>query len=257
NHEAAAVDPTNSDVYLTEDRSDGFLYRFRPQTFGDLSSGPLEALEILGSGTIAPGEIRAIDWHSIPQPNATSGVSTRYQTFLASRFNRGEGIWHEGDFMYFATTGDHRVWALDCANQTIKIIYDAATSANPELTQPDNVFASPTGDIYAAEDSGNLEIVALTPTGAVKPVMRIVGHGNTEIAGPALSPDRTRMYFSSQRGPGPNGNGGITYEIEGPFVPPPAQLVPALGILPGLAFATALGFAARFALRRGTEATER
>ncbi len=257
NHEAAAVDPATSAVYLTEDRADGFLYRFRPVTFGDLSSGPLEALEILGSTTITPGEVRAIAWHSIPDPNATGGVFTRLQISQASRFNRGEGIWYEGGFMYFATTGDQRIWAVDCANQTIEIIYDAATSANPELTQPDNVFASPTGDIYAAEDSGNLEIVAITPTGAVKPVMRIVGHGDTEIAGPALSPDGTRMYFSSQRGPGPEGEDGITYEIEGPFAPATPELVPALGILPGLVLATALGFAARFALERDGEAEER
>ncbi|NRA07865.1 MAG: DUF839 domain-containing protein [Myxococcales bacterium] len=256
-HEAAAVDPTDSAVYLTEDRGDGLLYRFRPDSFGDLSAGPLEALEILGSGSIAPGEVREVTWHDIPEPNPTSGLPTRYQISQVNRFNRGEGIWYGSGFMYFASTGDHRVWALDCANQTIEILYDRATSSSPELTQPDNIFVSPTGDVYVAEDSGNLELVAFTPSGAVKPAMRIVGHGASEVAGPALSPDGTRMYFSSQSGPTPTGNNGITYEIEGPFVPPPAQLVPALGILPGLALATALGFAARFALGRNAEAEER
>ena len=164
NHEAAAVDAANGDVYLTEDDSQGLLYRFRPHAFGDLSSGSLEALEILdpdGDGAIAPGQVRPLAWHTISDPNVSSGVPTRLQSFQVSRFNRGEGIWYEGGSCYFATTGDNRVWALDAVNQTIEIRYDAATSANPELTQPDNVFASPTGDVYAAEDSGNLEIVAL------------------------------------------------------------------------------------------------
>jgi secreted PhoX family phosphatase len=38
-HEAAAIDPTTSIVYLTEDDYDSRLYRFRPERWGDLSSG--------------------------------------------------------------------------------------------------------------------------------------------------------------------------------------------------------------------------
>jgi hypothetical protein len=44
----------------------------------------------------------------------------------------------------------------------------------------------------------------------------------SEISGPAFSPDGTRLYFSSQRGPSGSGQ-GVTYEVTGPFrasVPP-------------------------------------
>ena len=84
----------------------------------------------------------------------------------------------------------------------------------------------------------------------MKPVMRIVGHTGTEVVGPALDPSRTRMYVSSQRAPTPSGNIGVTYEIEGPYVSPAAQSVPALGGIAGLALCAALGFAARFAFDR-------
>ena len=121
-------------------------------------------------------------------------------------------------FVYFATTSDSRVWKIDTARNEISILYDLATTGTPELTQADNVYAAPTGDVYVAEDSGDLQIVALTAGGAVKPVVQLTGVGGTEITGPALSPDGTRLYFSSQRGTGSfGGEGGITYEVTGPF----------------------------------------
>ncbi|HEX2486234.1 MAG TPA: translocation protein TolB, partial [Myxococcota bacterium] len=47
-------------------------------------------------------------------------------------------------------------------------------------------------------------------------VLRLDGHSNSEIAGPALDPSGRRLYFSSQRGA--NGIGiGTTYEVTGPF----------------------------------------
>jgi len=45
----------------------------------------------------------------------------------------------------------------------------------------------------------------------------VMGQDASEIAGPAFSPDGTRLYFSSQRGTSGQSSGGITYEISGPF----------------------------------------
>ena len=68
-----------------------------------------------------------------------------------------------------------------------------------------------------AEDGGNMEICLITPAGAVVEFLRIVGHPESEVAGPAFNPDGTRLYFSSQRGTTGRGRGGITYEVSGPF----------------------------------------
>jgi hypothetical protein len=66
----------------------------------------------------------------------------------------------------------------------------------------------------------------------VAPFVRITGaeHEGSEVTGPCFNPDRTRLYFSSQRGPTPktlaeivpamdndSAAGGITYEVTGPF----------------------------------------
>ena len=63
-----------------------------------------------------------------------------------------------------------------------------------------------------------MEVCLITTADAqdtVAPFLRIVGHPGSEVAGPAFSPDGTRLYLSSQRGT--DGSTGITYEITGPF----------------------------------------
>ena len=137
----------------------------------------------------------------------------------ATKFNGGEGCWYHGGIAYFTTKRDGRVWALDTHANSIEILYDQSTPGGQALTHIDNVYVSSFGDVYVAEDPGDLQIVALTPTGNVVPVLQVTRQTGTEITGPALSPDGTRLYFSSQRGPGPIGNFGVTYEVTGPFLP--------------------------------------
>jgi secreted PhoX family phosphatase len=211
NHEAAAVDPIAKTVYLTEDRPDGLLYRFTPADYPDLSSGKLEAAVVEGGGAIAPGETRTLSWRPVPDHSFWQADS-REQVPDATRFNGGEGAWYEAGVVFFSTKGDNRVWKITTATQQLEIVYDLATQASPVLNNVDNVFAAPGGDVYVAEDPGQLQIVALTRTGQVKPMVQVVGHPGSEITGPALSPDGTRLYFSSQRSP------GTTFEVTGPFL---------------------------------------
>jgi uncharacterized protein len=77
------------------------------------------------------------------------------------------------------------------------------------------VTVTPTGDVLVAEDGGDLQICVIDQTGITKALLQVTGQSGTEITGPALSPDATRLYFSSQRGLG--SGRGITYEISGPF----------------------------------------
>ena len=228
-HEAVAVDPLRKVLYLTEDQADGMLYRFTPAQYPDLRSGTLEVAKILGAGEITVGEQRPLTW--LPLSNAApelGGVqshahpivaerATRYQVAAATAFRGGEGCWYASDTFYFTTKRDNRVWALDCAASTIEILYDLATSPTPQLSGVDNVTVSPAGDVYVAEDGGNMQLIALTAAGLVKPVVQIVDQSFSEVAGPVLTPDGKRLYFSSQRGPTPAGRLGITYEVTGPF----------------------------------------
>ncbi|MGW6519526.1 alkaline phosphatase PhoX [Streptomyces sp. NPDC054962] len=210
-HEAAAADPARKVLYLTEDVTDGCFYRFRPTSWGDLSSGTLEVL-VAGPATSGP-----VTWSPVPDP--TGATATRNQVSGAKRFNGGEGCHYADDTCWFTTKGDNRVWQYNAAAQTIELAYDDSlvTSGTAPLTGVDNVTGSASGDLFVAEDGGTMDICLITPDDVVAPFLRVDGQSGSEITGPAFSPDGTRLYFSSQRGTSGSSSGGITYEVKGPF----------------------------------------
>ena len=210
-HEAAAADPVRRAVYLTEDETNGCFYRFVPSTWGDLSSGTLQVLQA-GTGTSG-----SFTWATVPDPDG-SPAFTRDQVSGAKRFNGGEGCYYADDTVWFTTKGDNRVWQVNLATGTYELAYDdSLVSGTPPLTGVDNVTGSGSGDLFVAEDGGDMEICIITPDDVVAPFLRIDGQAGSEITGPAFSPDGTRLYFSSQRGTLGTPLGGITYEVEGPF----------------------------------------
>jgi secreted PhoX family phosphatase len=115
--------------------------------------------------------------------------------------------------VYWTAKGDNRVRAYDTETERMSVLYDAATSANPILTGVDNVTVSASGDVLVVEDGGDMQIVAILPSGELLPLAQLVGYPESELTGPAFDPSGTRLYFSSQRGP----KGGTTFEITGPF----------------------------------------
>lgn len=207
-HEAVAVDPVEGYLYLTEDVGDGGLYRFRPaRGLPDLDRG---VLEIASVATRGDGDV--VEWHRLPDPLAAR-TATRHQLAAATAFDGGEGIaWSDGR-VYFTTKGDNRVWSYDCRSQAIDVLYDAATAADPVLSGVDNLTITPAGDVLVAEDGGDMQLVLLSPAGVPLPVLKVVGQDKSEICGPAFSPRRDRLYFSSQTGPKNRDADGITYEI--------------------------------------------
>ncbi|GHH62636.1 hypothetical protein GCM10017673_02200 [Streptosporangium violaceochromogenes] len=206
-HEAAACDPVRRVVYLTEDEPDGCFYRFVPDHWGDLAAGRLEVL------CPAPGA-GAVTWRRVPDPSARPGA-TRHQVGAARRFDGGEGCHYAGGVCFFTTKGDNRVWGYDAERARLEVVYDAAAPLNGV----DNLTGTPSGDLYVAEDGGDMEINLITPGRTVLPFLRVDGHPRSEITGPAFSPDGRRLYFSSQRGARGDAGGtdGVTYEVTGPF----------------------------------------
>lgn len=207
-HEAVAVDSANQCLYLTEDEPDGGFYRFRPS----------QALPYLQSGTLEIASIQErdggsyIEWLPIEDPRGLL-APTRKQQANAAIFRGGEGIAMYAETVYFTTKHDNRVWSYDTITHQLDVLYDFATSAEPILSGVDNVVITATGDVVVAEDNGNMQLVVLTPGHRIIPLVQIIGHDASEIAGPAFDPDFQRLYFSSQRGSVGNSAGGITYEI--------------------------------------------
>ncbi|MBC6451151.1 alkaline phosphatase PhoX [Actinokineospora xionganensis] len=212
-HEACAADPDHGYIYMTEDVSDGCFYRFRPNTWGNLSSGTLQVMKGTNSQTSG-----TVTWANVPDPDG-SPTATRNQVSGAKRFNGGEGCVYASGTCWFTTKGDNRVWAYNANNSTISLAYDDSlvTSGTAPLTGVDNITRATSGELFVAEDGGNMEICVITPSDIVAPFLRVTGQTSSEITGPAFTPNGQRLYFSSQRGTSGSSSGGITYEITGPF----------------------------------------
>jgi len=204
-HEAAAVDPDDKRVYLTEDQGDGGLYRFTPDNYPDLSSGLLEVAVVAPDGTVA--------WKRVPDPSAAT-VPTRQQVPGMTRFRRGEGIWFDAGIVYVATTSDSKVHAYETVTETIEVLYDAHATGGP-LRNADNLTVSLSGDVFACEDRDNLEICVISREREVAPFLQVTGtaHDQSELTGVVFDPSGSRLFFASQRGFGP----GVIYEVTGPF----------------------------------------
>ena len=102
NHEAAAVDPATGMVYLTEDRDEGLLYRFIPETARVIGGGGrLQALAMRDAAgadsrnwqrrRLRAGNRREVRWIDLAKsPN--DDLRERGPAAGATLFARGEGI---------------------------------------------------------------------------------------------------------------------------------------------------------------------
>ena len=154
-HEAACVDPVGRRVYLSEDQGDGRFYRFTPAVWGKLDKGVLEAASVGAGG--------AVSWVPVPDPLALRATTRAQTAGVATDFDGGEGLWWDEGVVYLSTKGDKRIWAYDTVAGTIDTVYngepvgpDAATTVTP-----DNLVVSRGNELFAGEDSGRRNRIAV------------------------------------------------------------------------------------------------
>jgi secreted PhoX family phosphatase len=250
NHEAVAVDPASGVVYLTEDRSDGLLYRYVPRDRADLhKGGKLQALAIKGrkgcstrnwedSEPISVGTILHVEWIDLDVVD-TPVDDLRYRGFSrgAARFARGEGMWYgigpgarkdsprSTARIYFACTNGGmsrrgQLWrylpspyeGTDREREDVGLLELFLESADSTaIHNADNLSVTPWGGLVVCEDCDHEEQRLLV----VSPQGELSTFARnalnaSELAGSCFSPDGSTMFVNIQ-------NPGITIAVRGPW----------------------------------------
>jgi secreted PhoX family phosphatase len=232
-HEAVAW--LDGVLYITEDQSDGSLYRLipdgAPKAAGDLAatSGRLEALVIRGDGHRGAqtskgwplSESFSVDWVAIDEPEPTSDtLREEAQERGAAVFERTEGIWVGDGKVYFNCTeagdeGDGQVWELDPGARSLKLIYESP--GKDQLHHPDNIVVGPSGELFLCEDNDDLcHVRRLTTEGRIQAFAEALEFPSSEFCGVCFDPSGGTLYVNQQGDPD-RGLPAVTYAIWGPW----------------------------------------
>lgn len=203
-HGPVVVDPRSGWVYLSEDAYDGRVYRFRPDAYGDLSTGTLDAAKVRRSGHV--------DWVEVSTKHAERSQMT-------TAFAQIADCWFADGHLFVATAGDQRVSAIEVASNSIEVIYDAdAIGLDAPLRDATAVTVHErSGDIYVSEAAVEPHLLLLADAGRRRiaaPFVQLAGHAGSELVGASFSPDGTRLMFSSNCGLDAE---GLTFDVTGPF----------------------------------------
>ena len=160
-HEAAAVDPHERRVYMTEDLIDGRFYRFTPGAGATSREGLLEVASVDSGGQV--------DLDRGPDPSAAR-ERTAHQVRGATRFKRGEGIWRDGHTVYVSTTADDRVHAYDIERRHSASSTTAWPRSSAPLLRVDQLTGSRAGEVFVCEDiaTEEIDIGVIERTGACR-----------------------------------------------------------------------------------------
>lgn len=218
-HEATAHDPATGIVYLTEDASPSYLYRFIPndrsqkpgalQKGGTLQAAAIEEMATASASNFYTGQKFGIVWKDVDpeKPSLEAGQKG------CIKFSRLEGAYFVGGVFWFDDTsaGEKnlgRVYRYLPATNTLELFYES-TEAN-DLEKPDNICITPWGDLWISEDGGGADrIIGVTPEGETYVFAENKMNG-AELGGPTFSIDGHTFFVNIQ-------SPGITFAIWGPF----------------------------------------
>ena len=223
NHEAVAVDPETGDVFETEDRHEGLIYRFVPKVKGKLAEGgKLFALKVKGKpsldtrnwseNTFSVGDSKEIEWIEMKDVESPRD-DLRIRGFKdgAACFARGEGMWYSKRSIFIACTNGGKkqrgqIWKLTHN----KIELYAEPNDADLVDNCDNLTVAPWGDLILCEDGkGDQFLDVITPQGKIFKLAKNA-KSSGEFAGACFSPDGSTLFVNMQRE-------GFTLAITGPW----------------------------------------
>ena len=216
NHEAACVDPVSGIVYLTEDRDDGVLYRFLPETPGDLAAGGrLQAMVINGvadsrnwdGATVAVNAELSVSWIDLQNVEAPEDdLRFRAAAEGATLIARGEGIHMGEDALYYCCTsgGAQKLGQIfkltpgrDRKPDLVELFFESQSKA--QFDYGDNLVVAPNGHLIVCEDQYTAivdnHLRGITHSGRAYKLARL--RMQTELAGACFSPDGQWLFVNA------------------------------------------------------------
>ncbi|WP_236789020.1 alkaline phosphatase PhoX [Amycolatopsis sp. GM8] len=249
-HEAVAVDPHNSTIYLTEDAGDphGLYYRWTPpkgfhgrkgalkhlqQTVGD-NAGRLQAMSCFKGGkhiddlseATQPGTKYRVKWVDVAERQAAA-VSVRKQ-FAAGEVTNSRKLegayWGDGGAYFVASFAraddgsvnehDGQVWFYDPRAETVELKTIFGVNPDPDVDTfydgPDNITVSPFGGLILAEDGEGLSHLVGVTERGAAYALARNELNDSEFTGPTFSQDG-RYLFANIQTP------GYVFSISGPW----------------------------------------
>lgn len=235
NHEAVAVSPAGN-VYMTEDRGDGLIYRYVPKTPERMrEGGRLQFLCVRDrpslntsnreEPTVAIGEVFECEWKDV-EDRLSPDDTMRHEGFErgGARFARGEGMWAGSDGIYFCCTSggrthDGQVFRLrfpdgadGSGEERVQLELFIQPDDSRVLQAADNVTVAPNGHLVVCEDGSKREdcLIGVSPAGRCYRLGRNAS-SKSELAGAAFSPDGSTMFVNIQ-------HDGLTLAVTGPWM---------------------------------------
>ena len=215
NHEAACVDPKTGFVYLTEDRDDSVLYRFKPSVRGRLAEGgQLQAMQVRGIADLrnwsganiksaAPAAVQWVDLDNVESP--LDDLRLHAAARGASLIARGEGI-HMGESEAFvcstsggsAGLGQIFRLALSPSGEDDRIELFFESVSHHQFNFGDNLTVAPNGHLVVCEDQYtdvvDNHLRGITADGYAYPIAKL--NLQTELAGACFSPDGKVLFVN-------------------------------------------------------------
>jgi hypothetical protein len=176
-HEGIEID-AEGNVYVIDEDREGSLYKFVPDTYGDLSSGQLYALRVMNGAKTG-----AAEWVALDMTQAQIKAHAAATAVGATEYCRPEDIERIDSTLYVAltcedvnnaanTSGPGAVMAVELGDKPI-VSYVVAGGKNAPLENPstgitgfkgpDNLAHGPDGKLWIVEDNAYSDIWVYDP----------------------------------------------------------------------------------------------
>ena len=221
-HEAVAFDKYGN-AYLTEDRSEGLIYKFIPKKKGSLIEGELFALKVenvedsrnWNQDLMKTKNIYQASWIKVDDVDPEDDTM-RFDLAAkgATPFARPEGITSDQASIYVTCTSGGKLNKgqifklnfLSQQNTTIELWLES--EKDDQINMPDNVTIAPWGDLIVCEDNSKINrLWGFNQTGGSYLIAEN-SYTGSEFAGVCFSPLDNTMYVNLQYN-------GMTLAIDG------------------------------------------